>query len=69
MSVLWRQVTGQLDHIELAALVTLLFLAIFALWAVWAYAPSNRRKLEEARLLPFDEGTTPVPFPRPDDRR
>lgn len=35
---------------------TIFFLAVFIGWGIWAWAPWNRKNMEAAALLPFDDG-------------
>ncbi len=47
-----------------AQVALVLFLGVFIAITIRTFAPSNRRALEEASLLPLDDGTTVAPTAR-----
>lgn len=40
----------------MATVLTLLFMVAFFAWVWYAYTPRNKKKFEDAALLPFEEG-------------
>lgn len=40
----------------MATILTLLFIVAFFAWVWYAYTPRNKKKFEDAALLPFEEG-------------
>ncbi len=36
--------------------MTAVFLAVFVGWAWWAWRPANRRAMDEAAMLPLNDG-------------
>ena len=55
MSLLFRQVSGELGAVWPAVVATVTFVATFVGIAVWAWRPANRQRFEEAARLPLDE--------------
>ena len=43
----------------LSGLTTIGFMITFIGWAWWAYAPQNRKMMDEAAMMPLDEETDP----------
>ena len=43
---------------DLRSLVTVLSMAVFIGIVAWAWSAANRRRFDEAALLPFAEGTS-----------
>lgn len=37
-------------------MTTIFFLTIFVSWTLWAWWPSNKERLEQDALLPFEDG-------------
>lgn len=56
MNPLIQQARESIGMGGFAAVLTLLFMVAFLAWVWWAYTPRNRKKFEDAALLPFEEG-------------
>jgi cytochrome c oxidase cbb3-type subunit IV len=56
MNPLFREAAGYVHGGWLMGVMTALFLGCFIGWAAWAYAKGNRRRFEDAALLPFTTG-------------
>jgi cbb3-type cytochrome oxidase subunit 3 len=51
-----REAAASIEMGWLLGVMTAVFFAAFLYWVWYAYAPSHKRRLEEAALLPFDGG-------------
>ncbi len=56
MNPLIQQARESIGMGGFATVLTLLFMVAFIAWVWWAYTPRNRKKFEDAALLPFEEG-------------
>jgi cbb3-type cytochrome oxidase subunit 3 len=56
VNTLMREAAASIEMGWLLGVMTAVFFAAFLYWVWYAYAPSHKRRLEEAALLPFDGG-------------
>lgn len=56
MNPLIREAADSVGLTWLMGLMTAVFLIFFLAWTWWAYAPHRREAMDEAALLPFDDG-------------
>ena len=56
MNPLIQQARESIGMGGFGTVLTLLFMGAFVAWVWWAYTPRNRKKFEDAALLPFEEG-------------
>jgi cbb3-type cytochrome oxidase subunit 3 len=52
----FREAGTLVQHGWIMGAMTVLFMACFIGWSWWAYAAHNRRKFEDAALLPLTTG-------------
>jgi cbb3-type cytochrome oxidase subunit 3 len=53
---LLREAAGSVQLGWLLGVMTVVFFAVFLAWIRWAWSPRNRRLMEDARHMPFNEG-------------
>jgi cbb3-type cytochrome oxidase subunit 3 len=56
MNPLIEQASESIGLPGMATIMTLLFMAGFLAWVWYAYRPANKKKFEDAAMLPFEEG-------------
>lgn len=56
MNPVIQQASESIGMGGMATVLTLLFMVAFFAWVWYAYTPRNRKKFEDAALLPFEEG-------------
>ena len=56
MNPVLREGVQHAELIWMSAVMTVVFFLCFIGWTLWAYAGRNRKRFEEAALLPFTTG-------------
>lgn len=56
MNPLMEQASQAIGRGGMATIMTLLFVVAFLAWVWYAYRPANRKKFEDAAMMPFEEG-------------
>ena len=56
MNPVFKAAAESSEHGWLMGLMTLFFFAIYMAWVYWAWAPWNKKNMEDASLLPFEDG-------------
>jgi cbb3-type cytochrome oxidase subunit 3 len=56
MNPVFKEAAYFVEHAWIMGATTVLFFMCFAGWSWWAFAKRNRRRFEEAALLPLTTG-------------
>lgn len=56
MNPLIREAAGAVHMGWLLGVMTVVFFAFFLGWVWWAWSPANRKLMDEASRLPFNDG-------------
>lgn len=56
MNPVFKAAAATVENGWIMGVTTIFFFAVFIGWITWAWAPWNRKNLDAAAKLPFDDG-------------